>query len=442
MVSHDYVKGNRNHRLVMSLPRTLSYLEACGFGLTGHVGWIGTAPVIHAALGAKAILIWVFGTIVSFLLNLQIQSLGRQWSDVAGGTPNYTARLLNKFPCLGLYAALAYYFSWAAAPALFSIILTNLVKVNFETLGIPCPETLLKIGFTVISFVVAFSGTRTLAVLHLFFAIPAILLLLLFSIQGVVWSTFSSTGPKLLLANISSLSVGEWAKWFFLASYSIYACETTSSFVADSREPNKTLNFLTIAAWLIVPVFLGGSWVLMCSSVNPEIGDDAFLNLVEASKPFWGQQASFLVTLLITFSCLLLCATAVSNSPRILYQLALDGQLSPIFTVVSPHGVLSPALLVTFLLSLICLYFGNVSQLGYGSSYLLSTVDYGATFGIMAESRQTASLMALVVTWFFFHRSLSVSGGRFSLELAIFLNRTTITYSFDSWRCTATSSKI
>ncbi|MEH1963549.1 MAG: amino acid permease [Nostoc sp.] len=374
MVSNDSVQAEKNQDLVTRLPRTLSYLETWGFGLTGHVGWIGTAPIIHAALGPKAILVWFFGTIISFLLNLQVKSLGRHWINVSGGTPNYTTRLLKNFPGLGRYVALGYFFSWAAAPALYAIILTNLIKVNFEPLGISCPETLLKFVFTAIPFIVAFSGTRALALLHLFFVFPAILLLLLFCIQGVIWLAFSTASFKFISTSTHSLSFEEWAKWFFLASYSIYACETTSSFVADSRHPYKTLRFLTVAAWLIPPVFLGASWVLMCSAPNPKIDSDVFLNLVAASKPFWGEYAPFLVTLLISVSCLLSSATAVSNSPRILYQLALDRQLSPIFAVVSPQGVLGPGILVTFILSLFCLNLGNISQLVTvaGTCYLTS----------------------------------------------------------------------
>ncbi|MEH1840143.1 MAG: EAL domain-containing protein [Nostoc sp.] len=374
MLTNNSAQAEKNQRLVIRLPRTLSYPETWGFGLTGHVGWIGTAPIIHAALGPKAILVWLFGTIISFLLNFQVQSLGRHWPDVAGGTPNYTTRLLKNFPSLGRYVALGYFFSWAAAPALYAIILTDLIQVNFEKLSISCPETFLKVLFTAIPFILAFSGTRALALLHLFFVFPAILLLLLFCIQGVVWSAFSTTSFKLILTSTDSLSFEEWAKCFFLASYSIYACETTSSFVADSRHPYKTLKFLTVAAWLIPAVFLGASWVLMCSPPNPKIGNDAFLNLVAASKPFWGESACFIVTLLITISCLLSAATAVSNSPRILYQLALDEQLCPLFTLVSPQGVLGPAILVTFLLSLLCLNLGNIPQLVTvaGTCYLVS----------------------------------------------------------------------
>lgn len=402
MTSNDSLQAEKNQPLRMRLPRTLSYLETWGFGLTGHVGWIGTAPIIHAALGSKAILVWLFGTIVSFLLNLQVQSLGRHWSDVAGGTPNYTTRLLKNFPHLGRYVALGYFFSWAAAPALYAIILTNLIKVNFQTLDIVCPENFLKFLFTAIPFIVAFSGSRALALLHLFFVFPAILLLFLFCIQGLVWLTFSSTSFNFPAISIHSLSFQEWAKWFFLSSYSIYACETTSSFVADSHNPDKTLKFLTVAACLIPPVFLGSSWVLMCSAPNQTIGEDAFLNLLAASLPFWGQYASFLVTLLITVSCLLSSATAVSNSPRVLYQLALDGEISEIFTVVSRQGVLGPAILVAFILSLLCLNLGNVSQLVTvaGTCYLLSIM--GLHLGLWLSRSQPEVLWPWWSLGFFF----------------------------------------
>ena len=243
-----------SQRSAMRLPRTLSSLETWGFGLTGHVGWISTAPLLHAALGAKAILIWLPGVIVSVLLNLQVQRLGRHWSDVAGGTPNYAARLLSKFPILGSYVAIAYFVGWAAAPAYYGIFLKDLIKVNLEASGISCPETLLKFGFTAIAFIVAYSGSRALSILHLFFVIPAITFLLAFCFQGIEWLAISTPTESLLPTSLPSLSFGEWTKWFFATTYTAYSCETAAAFVADSKNPNSTLRFLSVSAWLMAPV--------------------------------------------------------------------------------------------------------------------------------------------------------------------------------------------
>jgi len=55
-----------------------------------------------------------------------------RWSEMAGGTPNYAARLLKNFPVLGRYVALAYFVGWVTVPAVHAIILTDLIKTNLE----------------------------------------------------------------------------------------------------------------------------------------------------------------------------------------------------------------------------------------------------------------------------------------------------------------------
>jgi amino acid transporter len=365
----------------MRLQRTLGALETWSFGLTGHVGWIGTAPVLHAALGPKAFWVWLPGVIVSFLLNFQVQRLAKAWPNVAGGTPNYASRLLGKIPKLGSYVAIGYFVGWAAAPVVYAIVLTDLIKVNLQPLGINPPEMLLKIGFTAIAFIVGLSGIRALAILQVCFVLPGIALLVAFCVQGLGWLAFSPSSPGLIPSDLSSLpSFGEWAKWFFISTYSVYSCETAASFVADSKKPAQTAGFLGVAAWLIPVVFLGCSWVMMQLALPAGTGNDGnlYLNLVASAKPFWGESASLLVTVLITTCCLVSSATTVANTSRVLYQLALDGHLSPVFTVVSKRGVLTPALLFTLILSLICLLIGNLSDVVTvtGVGYLISIMGF------------------------------------------------------------------
>jgi PAS domain S-box-containing protein len=403
-----------NQPLAPRLQRSLSVMETWGFGLTGHVGWIGTAPIIHAALGPKAIFVWLPGVIVSVLLNLQVQRLGTHWPNLAGGTPNYAARLLKNFYGLGSYVAIGYFIGWVAAPAVYAIVLTDLIKVNLEPIGITCPETTLKIGFIALAFIVGLSGTRALGILHLFFVIPAIGLLLAFCFQGLGWLAFSPSSPGLFPTSWSGLSFEEWAKWFFVSTYSAYSCETTSSFVADSRSPGKTLRCLSWSAWLIPPVFLGGSWVLVQLATRPGMGDNLYLNLLAAARPFWGQSASFLVTLLIAFCCLLSAATAVANTSRILYQLALDGQLSPVFTVVSRRGILEPALILTFILSLLCLVWGDISHVVVmtGTSYLTSIM--GLQLGLWLRRKEPQVLLPWWSLAFFLVETIVLVVGGFA----------------------------
>ena len=373
-------KGRLNNRFSSGLKPSLSPLETWGFGLSGLLLWLGTAPSMHAALGPKAIFVWLPGAIVGILLNLQVKRLGTKWPQMSGGTPNYTTRLLKKYPGLASYGAIGYLLGWVSVPPMNAIILTDLIQATIEPLGIDCPVMLLRIGFTILPFLVAFSGTRALGILHSCFVFPAIGLLLTFCLQGIGWLSFSGNNffptNVLKIQSISSFNFVEWAKWFFIAVYAVYGCETASSFVADSNKPRTTLRCLELAAWLIVPVYLGGSWVLMRLANDAGIEQNAFLTLIYAAKPFWGQSASFLVTFLIACGCLLSSTTAVSNSPRILYQLALDKYLAPVFTVVSRRGVLGPSLSFTLFLSLICLIWGDIDHLVMvtGTGYLSSMI--------------------------------------------------------------------
>ena len=372
---------NKHHHSALKLPRTLSSLETFGFSLSGLLAWLLSAPAVHSALGPWAIVVWLPGTIVGMLLNLQVQALGRHLPDVSGGTPNYTTRLLKRrFPWLGCYAALGYFYSWAAFP-LSTIILADLIKVQLEPLGMTFPEMPLKIGLTLLVFIMAFSGTRALGILHLCFIVPAVGLLLVFCVQGIGWLALSPGSPGFFPTTWHSFSVLEWAKWFFFAVFATCSCETASSFVADSREPNRTLRFLPLAATLIPIVFLGCSWVLMRLGTTTE-PDNIYQTLLTAATPFWGKSAALIVSLWMSSTALLAAATAVCNSPRILYQLALDGYLSPVLAVVSRQGVLQPSLIFSFILSLFFLLWGNTASLVMVASVGVLVSIIGFHFGI------------------------------------------------------------
>ncbi|NQE38291.1 amino acid permease [Microcoleus asticus] len=356
-------RENLNSRSLMRLPRSLSAVETSGFGLTGHANWFTIATAIQAAIGPSAIFVWLPGIIMGMMLNLQVKRIGEYFPDMAGGTPNYTARLLKNYPGLGSYAAIGYFLSWVATLPISAIVLTQLIKVNLNSLGFSCPETLLNITFTLLPFILTFSGTRALSILHAFFVLPTVGVLSVFSIYGLLWLAISPNSPGFFPATWPSFTFIDWAKWFYFGTYIFYCCDSAASFVADSRHPTKTLQFLKISALGMLPVILGGAWVLMRLATAPGLKDDVFLNLLAACQVLWGPWVPSLVTFLVVASCLLSCATIVSNCPRMLYQLAVDGHISPTFAVVSRRGVFGFGLVLVLVLSLICLAWGNVPRL-------------------------------------------------------------------------------
>ncbi len=359
------------------LPQNLSSFETWGFGATGLLLWFGVAPAMHIELGEQAIWVWIPCVVASVLLNLQIKRLGTQWPEMSGGTPNYAARLLADYPLIARYAAIGYWLGWVSVPAINAIILADLIKSILLEFNLQSPDGFLKVAFVILPYIVAFSGVRSLAIFQAFFIVPAVGLLIAFCFGGISWLTFAPNSPGLLPATaVSPPSFVLWAKWFFVAVYAVYGCETASSFVAESRRPDLTLKCLQYMAALIPIVYVGGSWVLARLSTDIQAGENTFLHLLSAAKPFWGGTASILITFLVAAGCLLSSATAVSNSPRVLYQLALDRQLSPLFTLFTNRSVIGHGLFATLIMSLLCLLWGDVSRVvmvtgvGYLSSMM------------------------------------------------------------------------
>ncbi len=364
-------------QLRSQLPQNLSSFETWGFGATGLLLWFGVAPAMHIELGEQAIWVWIPCVIASVLLNLQVKRLGTEWQEMSGGTPNYAARLLGDYPLIARYGAIGYWLGWASVPAINAIILADLIKSILLEFNLQSPHVFLKVSFVILPYIVAFSGIRSLAIFQAFFIVPAVSLLIAFSVWGMGWLSFAPESPGLLpTAGVAAPSFILWVKWFFVAVYAVYGGEIASSFVAESRRPNLTLKCLKYMAILMPIVYVGGSWVLARLSTDPQAGENTFLHLLSAAQPFWGGTASILITFLVAAGCLLSSATAVSNSPRVLYQLALDRHLSPLFTLFTNRSVLGHGLFATLIMSLLCLLWGDVSRVvmvtgvGYLSSMM------------------------------------------------------------------------
>ncbi|MFB2923305.1 ATP-binding protein [Aerosakkonema funiforme] len=357
------IGGKDNPRSPMRLQRTLSPPETWGFGLTAIISWVGIIPLIDAAIGPNAIFVWLPGVFMGMILNLQVRRLGEHFPDMAGGTPNYTTRLLKKYPFLGRYAASGYWLAWVASTPIYAIVMAQLIEENLKQASLTFPQKLLEIAFTILPLILTFSGTRALSIAHLFFAIPAFLLLLIFNIQGLLWLAFAPNSPGFFPDSWPQLSFIDWVKWFYFAAFTFYSCETTSSFVADSRNARETTKFLKISAYLMPVMLVGGCWVMTRLADAPNLGSDAFLNLSAAARPLWGSIATSLAIFIVAASCLLSYATVVSNCPRITYQLAIDGHISPVFGVVSRRGVFGPGLIPVLVLGLFCLFWVNLDRL-------------------------------------------------------------------------------
>ena len=80
--------------------------------------------------------VWIPGALLGIVINVQIQQLGQQLPDVAGGTPNYLAHLLPDMRWLTSYAAIGYFLSWVAVIPVNAIILAELIETYLPPLDV------------------------------------------------------------------------------------------------------------------------------------------------------------------------------------------------------------------------------------------------------------------------------------------------------------------
>ncbi|GAB4345218.1 MAG: hypothetical protein Fur0042_09710 [Cyanophyceae cyanobacterium] len=169
-----------------------------GFGLSGLLLWLGPGPAANSDLGPAALWVWVPCAIAGAMLNLQVRRLAIAYPHLSGGTPNYVSHLLARYPFWARFSAIGYFLGWISVPAMNGIILAEFVTNNLQSLGLSVPEVPLKVMFTAIPFIVAYSGTRAISILHLFFSLPAISLLAWLCLQGIGWLAIAPDSPGLL----------------------------------------------------------------------------------------------------------------------------------------------------------------------------------------------------------------------------------------------------
>ncbi|HYX38406.1 MAG TPA: PAS domain S-box protein [Oligoflexus sp.] len=381
-------------------PGSLSVLEVWGFGFSGLLLWFCLAPGVHAAMGPQAMFMWIPVAIIGIFLNLQIRRMALTWPDLAGGTPIYATKLWDRFPKVGRYMAFGYFQGWISVPPICAITLTDVLAAHLQPYGVELPIILTRVGLTVIVYVIAFSSLKALSVLHLFFTLPAVGLLLAFCAQGMGWLLISPSAPAILPAEWGDFNLSHWSLWFFLAAYAAYGCETGAAFSSESNDPKKASNVLGKATVLIIPVFVLGSWILMQNVPGQKHGDNVFKNLSAAAVPFWGSMSPIFVTFLIAASCLLTAATAVGICPRILYQLARHAKIPSIFGLKSRHEVHGPALLLCLLNSLMYLTMDFETALVIGETgYYISIM--GVHLGIWMRRGHSESRWPRLALIFF-----------------------------------------
>ena len=386
------------------LPRILTPLETWGFGMSGHIVWIISGPAVFHSLGLASMYTWLPLSLTAMLSCFQIRRLALRYPDVSGGVPSYIYRLFPKWKLFSTYVALGWFIGWVMAFTVYGIIIVEAIEAVFLATGVSVAYFPLVFLFSIIGFVVGFSSLRALSILHLLFVIPTMILLLLFSGYGLFWLAFSPNSPGFFPETWPKFEFSGWVLATFLATYNIITMETEAVFSADSLNPRQTLRFLPFSAFLVVPIFLGGSYVLArLGSLDTDGSTFAILN--SANVRLFGANGTVVTLVTVVLSCLLSSASGVAIAPRVLYQLSKDRLLDKIFGYLSQSGVAVYSLWLCVGFTLVSLFLGGVEVIFFsaGLSYLLTytVLNFGLWVNRKGISKDIFPKVSLIVSGFY-----------------------------------------
>ena len=290
-------------------------------------------------LGNLQPFIWGFAALIGFIQCFFIAELAVYFPNRSGGTATYAHEALgNRAGWLSALSSWAYWFAWTPGVAVNLILASNYLR---GTVFPHASIVLISLTLGALLYILNFSGihinVRVSTTLIVLTCIPLILILIATVAQP---SLFSGTHiwPIRFPADQGSRA-GLIIKWLFVAAWSAYGAEMSSTIFAEARATrNAIIHSMAIAgtacliAFTVIPLVMTG--IVGASALG---NDPATVFLVPANAVLGAAGAK--ITGLMLAGALTVGAQAyIISSSRTLYQMSRDGYMPRFFLRVNRYG--------------------------------------------------------------------------------------------------------
>jgi len=347
--------------------RPVGPLQLVALGLNGIVGvgiFFIPAAVAASAPGLGAVAVFVLTGIALLPAALTFAALGRRFDEDGG--PVVFARAAFGDRASFLVGWIAYVSAIFSAAAVIVGLTRALLPAGAAG---PLARLAPALLTTVLAAVVA-SGLRVsarvwtgLTVLKL---LPLLLLVAAFALAG--------GGP------VAPAPAAPHAGWLRAALTAVFACqgfEIVPVIAGQVRASARSVPFATVAS-LVLAIALYAALVLACVSALPQLAASS-APLADAAAVFGGSPLSRLVAAGTSVSALGIAFGMMVTTPRYLSAFASGGRELFALDRVSPSGVPTRALVVTWLVVSLIVSLGDLGEL-----FALSSIAVLAQFGTSA----------------------------------------------------------
>lgn len=332
-------------------------------GTLGSTGIFGLIPATYEMAGPGAALVWVITLLWGFVIAMLLAYDFTIWPDKTGAEYAPVRIALGKIP--GVLAGWGFFISWGTSGAIAGLILARYV---FGTEAPTYYYQLFAFALLTVFFILNMLGIKIAGIAQTILAILKVVPLVIVGLAALPLINPANFHP-FWVPGIEGVDVSTPAGVFYLfmaaaliATWSTYATDIFASIASEVVDPQKSIPRAGIVASTTALVYIA----LMAFGAVGVVGE----GLAKLPRPLFilgeralGPVGTALLWIALFFGALGVVNTALLSGARILYQMAVEGDLPLVFAKLNKYGI--PWI------SLTLIYIINVVMLVYTPLYVI-----------------------------------------------------------------------
>lgn len=359
-------------------------------------------------LGNIQPLVWVFAAAVGLIQCFFIAELASHFPHRSGGTATYAHEAFgDRIKWLPALSSWAYWFAWTPGVAVNLILASDYLHAtvlpHFSTIASSLVVGLILYGANARGLLF---NVRISALLIILATVPLAILLMAPLARPTLFHAVYAWPPHFPASRgaVHGFPAGLVVKWIFVAAWSAYGAEMSSTIFAECRTSRRTImrgmsisGIACLASFSLVPLVMTGI------VGSHELGNEPTTVFLVPADAVLGR-AGVSVTGIMLAAALIVGAQAyIISSSRTLYQMSLDGYLPRMFQRVNRFGVpFNTVLCDAVVIALLVAVFGtNVVNVvaSANSGYLLVFVIMPVGYVIIRHRRRRADEALIMPRW-------------------------------------------
>ncbi len=339
-----------------NLERTIDWKQGLAIALGVPLIILPSIGYFSSYMAAASILVWGLSVFQGFAQNTAFGELATTFPN-ASGLPGFTQNVFktrnhigkyDKGKLIGGFSAWGYWFGWAPAMAVFSLLAASYIYNIFPLISNTFTEMQVSYLFCIVIFtglfVVNFRGLSSGATLGYILAFFAIVPLMIIAFSPFATGDFNITNIT------SSWLPMDWA-WdfhhilillgiFAMAQWSACAWETAAIYGPEYKNPGSDVPkalFSCGAICLFTYVIIQASIVGTLGVVKTS--EETLTPLLPVAQMTFGATGSVIAIIALVTAIVLLVQTIFLGASRTMHSMAIEGNLPKIFSKVNAHGV-------------------------------------------------------------------------------------------------------